>query len=75
MATQTLIKDDHRMFELVRADDGQLFQTVVCGGVALHEVCVRLSGAEVLQFNKGGVSFVEELACRIAKAPAAFKNR
>lgn len=59
--------NDASMYRLEEDTDGDLFITVVCGGIAMHEVRLKLNDAEAALYQVGGSDYLTNLAYKIGK--------
>ena len=71
---EVLIHDAERWFELVKTSTG-LILSVLCGGIGVYEVAIRLTEEEATRFAEEGATFIQDLAYRVARNPDAFADR
>ena len=68
-----LIDDQANMVQLERKLDGSLVLHVAVGGVGMYLLSIPLSRSQVLNYNKLGKSFIDELARSIAREPERYR--
>ena len=62
------------MYELIQDNDAYMLN-VVCGGVGLYEVSVRLHDEELERFKEGGVDYLEGLVREVTNDPLRYAHR
>ena len=55
------------MYRLEEDSGGDLYLTVVCGGIAMHEVRLKLNAVEAAMYQEGGSDYLRNLAYDAAK--------
>jgi hypothetical protein len=65
--TRTLERDQDRMYELSKADNGDIVLNVVAGGIGMYEIALTLSAEELARYNEEGKSFIDVLAYDVAR--------
>ena len=68
-------KSDEQMHELSLDDAGHYSFSVVCGGIAMFEVTIRLSADEVAAYQRDGRAFLVRLARSVSNDTKAFEYR
>lgn len=56
-------------------EGGDFLLSVICGGVGLFELHIRLNEAEKNQYLLHGASYISSLAAEVRFHPAAFSSR
>ncbi|WP_125780768.1 hypothetical protein [Pseudoalteromonas rubra] len=69
------VVDEESWSWLLFQDQNDMYLTVLCGGVAMFNVDIQLSQAEVSSYRSFGRSFIEELAKSIAFNPSVYSSR
>lgn len=70
-----LVNNHERMFILEEDTRGALYFRVLCGGIGMYEVCIKLSDDECDGYANGGEEFLCELASEINYNSRAFSAR
>lgn len=63
---QLEINDAH-MYRLEEDSGGSLYLSVVCGGIGMYEVRLKLNDAEVARYKEGGSDYLRNLAYDVGK--------
>lgn len=58
MTETVVVKDDDRMFVLVKDGHGDCFIKVVCGGIAMYEAKIKLTDQEMDSYNSEGTRYL-----------------
>jgi hypothetical protein len=64
-----------RMYAVTVDSEGIKYLEVVCGGIAMENVVVRLTAQEVSLYEARGAAFLDQLAARVAKRRDQFLGR
>lgn len=75
MTETVIVKDDDRMFALVKDENGDCFFKVVCGGMAMYEAKIKLTDEEMDSYNSEGKRYLENLAYKISTNSKQYENR
>jgi hypothetical protein len=74
MTEKELLVDHERWYTLLEDENGLLL-AVVCGGVAMFEVRIRLTEGEAESYRKQGKPYLDDLARSVAYAPDRYRER
>jgi len=72
--TELLVSQEH-MYALTEDEEGAKFLEVVCGGVAMENVVVRLTDQELSAYESEGRQSLGRLARKVAKQRSSFSDR
>lgn len=75
MKYRPLIRNHGKMFTLETDDLGGLYLEVVCGGIAMFPVRIKLDEEEAEKHRQLGMPYLEKLACSISRTWPSFKPR
>jgi len=75
MELTSIIKNQEQMYELLVDDKDDLFLEVVCGGVGMYLVRIRLTGSERELYRQRGAAYVDELARDIVRNEVRYRER
>ena len=75
MKCRPLVINQESLFTLETDDLGALYLEVMCGGIAMFPVRVKLDSEETRRYHEDGVTFLKKLAYSIAHNWEAFKPR
>ena len=67
------LEKENWCYRLLR-DDEKYYLEVLCGSVALYEICVQLSKSEINEYIKYGKIFCTKKAEEVRKNPQNFIN-
>jgi hypothetical protein len=56
-----------KWYELLSDDDGALYLDVVCGGVGMYSVKIKITPDQVAQYRDEGMRFLDDVAYRVTK--------
>jgi hypothetical protein len=70
-----LIRSDELLYILEEDEQQTLFLGVLCGGVGVYEVRIRLTDEEREEYLAQGRDFLDRLSLDVAKDHERFKDR
>ncbi len=62
---------DYTFYEI----DSNYFVRVLCGGVGLYELNIKLNEEELLKFNSIGITYIDELVRTIQNSAELYVDR
>lgn len=72
---EAIYRDKALMYSVMKDEtDNSYYIQVLCGGVGMYKINVKLSNDEVKEFKENNQS-LNDLAREIAMSPDKFKNR
>jgi hypothetical protein len=74
MTEKELFVDNEGWYSLLEDENGLLL-AVMCGGIAMYEMKIRLTAEEFASYRELGKSYLDELARSVAYSPDRFRDR
>lgn len=75
MKEKDVVINQDKMYRLFEDEYGHLYIGVVCGGVAVYEMKIKLTTDEVDRYNAHGIAVMDDLANDIAHNSSSFESR
>lgn len=76
MTKMTVVEHNQdEMYELLKDEKGQFFLSILCGGVGVYEVYIRLTPEDVSDYLRNGTDSITQLSNRIRQNPTAFEDQ
>ncbi len=75
MSEELIYRSQEWMYSFTKDAKNNYFLEVVCGGIAMEMVKVKLTSSEVLSYQEKGRKALDELAVRILKNRTSFADR
>ncbi len=70
-----VLRNDNKMYILFEDSDGSHVLSVMCGGIGMYEVKIRLEEADALRYTNEGEAYIEELAYDVARNSSKYSHR
>ena len=75
MPETVVLKDQERMYLLLRLPDGDWCLEVTTGGFAMDVCRMNLTPEEAQRYREEGKDYLDDLAYRVARREKEYKNR